>query len=170
MKRNLVFILLLFLSTTMSIAQFNRNNGRNTTQNNRPQKPPEFNPEKIVGLVVYKVDKVLKKIGVKKSDKNYATIVSELTTFNKNITQFSRIHSFTFSESKKTMEAAQKQATSSNNFSTLKSTYLVVGKKLNPILEQINEKEKILNQVLEPLLSKKQYDKWIKYKAKLKKV
>lgn len=170
MMKNLVLIAL-FLFSLEGFAQFNNNGGRGTLQHRRPvnsksQKPPEFNVEKAIGLNFYNAEKILKKIGVKSSDPNREKLVSIFKSFNKNLKDFSRINSFTFSEAKTIVEAAQKKTMDAKDYSFVQKAYLKVLEDLKPAIDQVKEKNEKLDKELEGLLSKKQFSKWEKYKAK----
>ena len=172
MMKNLVLIAL-FLFSVEGFAQFNNNNGgRGTLQHRRPvnsksQKPPEFNVHKAIGLYFYDAEKVLKKISVKSSDPNREKLVSIFTTFNKELKDFSRINSFSFSEAKTTIEAAQKKSMQQSNYSFVQKAYVKILGSLKPAIDQVKEKNEKLDKDLESLLSKKQFSKWGKYKKKI---
>ena len=170
MKRNLIFISFLLFSMLVS-AQFNRNNLRN--QNVRPdtriQKAPEFNTQKVVGLNIYDIEKVLKKIGVKKTSDNFKKAASVFKVFNKKNKELSRINTFTFSEVKKTIEAAQKKTQKTRDASFIQNAYKQMGVSLKDVVQELSKREKQLDADLEPLLSKKQLKKWKKYKARVRK-
>lgn len=168
MKRIIIFF---FLLCSFSLVNAQIRQGR--TQNVRPEtnntKPPEFKPRKFAGIVTYDTEKVLKKVGVKKSNENYSKISSILKGFNKDMNDFSRLNTFTFNNVKSNVDAAQKQSVKSQDYSSLREAYSSASKALAPIIKQVIEKENTLNEKLKPLFSKKQFSKWVKYKLKLKK-
>ena len=171
MMKNLVLIAL-FLFSLEGFAQFNNNNGgRGTLQHRRPvnsksQKPPEFNVEKAIGLNFYDVEKVLNKMKIKNSDANYTSLVSLFENFNKELKDYSRINSFSFSEAKKTIEAAQKKSMDSQDYSFVQKAYLKIIEDLKPAINLVKEKNEELDKNLKGLLSEKQFSKWEKYKKK----
>ena len=108
-------------------------------------------------------------MSLKESSDNYKKIITIFNAFNRQQRELSRIHSFEFSQAKKKMEAAQKEAMSSRNFTNYQNTYKQVNDAFVPITKQIQEREEKLDKDLEPLFSKKQFKKWKKLKEKIKK-
>ena len=167
------FVIAFFVLFTLTAeAQFN--NGRRQRvidRNPVTQKPkaPEFNVERAIGLTIYDIDLVIKKLSLKKSSDNYKKIVTIFNAFNKQQRELSRIHSFEFSQAKKKMEAAQKEAMKSRNYTNFQNTYKQVNDAFVPITTQIEGREEELDKNLEPLFSKKQFKKWKKLKQKIKK-
>ncbi len=163
------YIILLLLLTSFSInAQFGRRPVNRTPVNTRAQKPPEVNIEKLVGIYFYDIEKTTKKIGIKKSDKNYNKIVSLLNTFNKEQRDITRINSFLLSDSKNNLEAAQKSAQAARDYSIIQNAYTAVAKKLKPLIDLTKQRTEKLTKSFEEILSKKQFKKWNKYLNKLK--
>lgn len=170
MKKYIFLILTLFIFTTID-AQFGQRRNRSSIPQTNNQKPkiPDFNAEKAVGLVIYDVEKTIKKIGLKKSSEKGKKVTSLFNTLNKEMKQISRINSFTFSEAKRKMKFAQQKAQDSGDYSTLKTVYTEVGKSFEPILATLKEKEAAFDKSLKPILSEKQFKKWEKYRLKAKK-
>ncbi len=169
MKR--LFILFLVLSSLSATAQF-RNPGRGIRQSPTPnQGQPrkyEFNPEKSIGLTIYKIDKAAKKIGLKESKPEYKSFKNIIYRFNRDVRDLSRINTFTFSKMKQEVESAHKLSVDSRDFTLLKAALKTASDTFKPIVEQLKEKEKALDEKLKPILSKKQFKKWEKYKLKQK--
>ena len=136
-----------------------------TTQN---RKLPEFNVERAIGLTIYDLDEVLKKINLKESAENYKKVVLIFNKFNREQRELNRIHSFSFSQAKAKVEKAQKEVMKSRNYTVLQDVYKEVSEQFVPISDQIKEKEKTLDENLKPLLSSKQFKKWKKVQMKLK--
>lgn len=158
------------LFTLTAEAQFQR---RQRVVNRNPvtqqQKPPAFNVERAIGLTVYDIDLIIKKLKLSQSSENYNKIVTVFNAFNKQQRELNRIHSFSFSEAKKKIEAAQKDVMKSRNYAVLEKAYKEVSEGFLPITEQIKEREEQLDKDLEPLFSKKEFKKWKKLQLKIKK-
>ncbi len=174
MIKHILFVFL-FFSTFFAEAQYNSQYNRR--QSLRPRQPqaaqqpraPKVDVEKAVGLIFYNIEKVTKKIGVKKSSDTYPKVSSVLNSHNKELKQIKRINTFLFSEGKSKMEAAQKEAIKSRDPTPLRLTSKEVTKSFKPIISTIEEKDKKLNLELEKILSVKQLKKWKKYNASIKK-
>ncbi len=168
MNKHIVFILLFLFSVTIN-AQFNRQRIQpRTPVVSQQQRFPEVDVEKAVGMIFYDPEKVLKKIGVKKSSKNFSLIVSILKKFNRDLNQVKRINSFLFSEGKSKIEFARKESAKSGDFSIIRNATKDVTTMFEPIVEVVKEKEKNLDLELEKILSSKELNKWNKYKMVLK--
>lgn len=168
MNRHIVFILLFLFSVTIN-AQFNRQRIQpRTPVVSQQQRFPEVDVEKAVGMIFYDSEKVLKKIGVKKSSKNFNLIISILKKFNRDLNQVKRINSFLFSEGKSKIEFARKESAKSGDFSIIRNATKDVTTMFEPIVEVVKEKEKNLDLELEKILSSKELNKWNKYKLVLK--
>tara|TARA_B100001059_G_C17792553_1_gene561038 strand:+ start:571 stop:1095 length:525 start_codon:yes stop_codon:yes gene_type:complete len=170
MKHFVIAFFILF--TLVAKAQFN-NGRRQRVVNRNPvtqqQKTPEFNVKQAIGLSIYDVDLVIKKLKLKESWDNYNKIVTVFNAFNRQQRELSRIHSFEFSEAKSKVETAQKEVLKSRDYSVLQKVYKEVSDGFVPITDQIKEREKKLDEDLEPLFSKKQFKKWKKLQMKIKK-
>ena len=125
--------------------------------------------EKAVGLTFYNIEKVAKKIGVKKASKTFDKLASIFNSFNRELKQVKRINTFLFSEGKSKMEAAQKEAMKNRDFSALQKANKEVTESFKPIIKVIEEKEEKLDTDIEKVLTDKQQKKWVKYKTNLKK-
>lgn len=169
MNRSIVFILF-FIFSVSTEAQFNRQRMQPRTPV-APQQPrfPEVNVERAVGMIFYDTEKVLKKIGVKKSSKKFDLITSILKKFNREQNQVKRINSFLFSEGKSKIEFARKESVKLGDFSIIRNATKEVTTLFEPIVEVVKEKEKNLDLEFEKILSSKEFSKWNKYKTNLKK-
>jgi len=130
---------------------------------------PKIDVEKAVGLTFYNIEKVAKKIGVKKASKTFDKLASIFNSFNRELKQVKRINTFLFSEGKSKMEAAQKEAMKNRDFSALQKANKEVTESFKPIIKVIEEKEEKLDTDIEKVLTDKQQKKWVKYKTNLKK-
>lgn len=130
---------------------------------------PKIDVEKAVGLTFYNIEKVAKKIGVKKSSETFDKLASIFNSFNRELKQVKRINTFLFSEGKSKMEAAQKEAMKNRDFNALQKANKEVTESFKPIIKVIEEKEEKLDTDIEKVLTDKQQKKWVKYKTNLKK-
>ena len=168
MNKHTVFILFFLFSVSVK-AQYNRQRIQpRTPVVSQQQRFPEIDVEKAVGMVFYNSEKVLKKIGVKKSSKNFNLVVSIFKKFNRELNQVKRINSFLFSEGKSKIDFARKESVKSGDFSIIRNATKEVTTMFEPIIEVVKEKENSLDTELEKILSSKELNKWNKYKAALK--
>ncbi len=173
MIKQLIFILLFVFSTSV-MSQMNRFNGRQNIQPRTPmaspkQQFPEVNVEKAVGMTFYKTEKLIKKIGVKKSSKTFSLVTNIFKKFNKDLKQVKRINSFLFSEGKLKIENARKQSFKTGDYSIIQKATKEVTTIFEPVVKVIEEKETNLDNTLKEILTIKQFKKWIKYKTNIKK-
>ncbi|MEQ6124440.1 hypothetical protein AAON49_09585 [Pseudotenacibaculum sp. MALMAid0570] len=171
MKKILVFSLFLFVGISASAQFVNRGSDPRLRGQSRPQndKLPEFNPERTIGLVIYNYERVVKKIGVKKKSDNAKKIKSIFTKFNRSLNDIKRINSFTLKEMKTTFEATRREAIKTKDFSGMQAVQKQMAEAFKPIVDAILKKEEELDASLKPLLSEKQFRKWLKYKSRVKK-
>jgi hypothetical protein len=169
MIRNIIILALVLFSVSAE-AQYNRRQRALETAPSqaKAQNFPEFKSETVVGISIYDLEKVSKKIKLKKSSDNYSKIMTIFNDFHKEINQIRRINSFTFLQAKEKITIAQKNTLESRDFSELQAAYKEVSKTFEPIVKIVEEKEKNLDAELEKLLSEKQFKKWSKYKKKVK--
>ncbi|MDA7798910.1 hypothetical protein N8948_01725 [Flavobacteriaceae bacterium] len=172
--KHIFFISIILFSITAEAqynSQYNRRQSMQPRQPRAAQQPraPKIDVEKAVGLTFYNIEKVAKKIGVKKSSKTFDKIASIFNSFNRELKQVKRINTFLFSEGKSKMEAAQKEAMKNRDFSALQKANKEVTESFKPIIKVIEEKEEKLDTDIEKVLTDKQQKKWVKYKTNLKK-
>ena len=87
MNRHILFILLFLFSLRIE-AQNNRQRIQpRTPVVSQQQRFPEIDVEKAVGMFFYDSEKVLKKIGVKKSSDNFNLVAAILKKFNRELNQ-----------------------------------------------------------------------------------
>lgn len=169
MNRHIVFILLFLFSLRIE-AQYNRQRIQpRTPVVSQQQRFPEIDVEKAVGMFFYDSEKVLKKIGVKKSSDNFNLVAAILKKFNRELNQIRRINSFLFSEGKAKIDYARKESVKSGDFSIIRNATKEVTSMFDPIIEVVKESEKNLDLELEKILSSKELNKWLKYKRNMKK-
>ena len=174
MIKQVLFIFLffsVFYAEAQYNSQFNRRQSMQPRQPRAAQQPraPKIDVEKAVGLIIYNIEKVTKKTGIKKSSDTYPKFSSILNSYNKELKQIKRINTFLFSEGKSKMEAAQKEAIKNSDYTPLQIANKEVTESFKPIISIIEEKDEKLNLKLEEILSTKQLKKWKKYNASIKK-
>ena len=96
MIKRLIFISIIFFSLAAEAQYNSRYNRRQPMQARQPiasqqTRTPKIDVEKAVGMTFYNIEKVVKKIGVKKSSKTFPLISKILNLFNKNLNQIKRI-------------------------------------------------------------------------------
>jgi len=137
--------------------------------NSQPRKSPDFNVKQAIGLTIYDIDRVLKRISMKDGDENFKKVVSVFNKFNREQRQVLRINSFEFKQSETKVNQIRKDVLENGApFETLNNAYKEVGTKFKPITDTIKAKEEELDKSLKPLLSKKQFKKWKKLQKKMK--
>jgi len=170
-KNSILAFLILF--TLSAEAQYNRNSHldrRLTANQQRPQndKLPEFQPLRFVGLVIYDAEKVVKKISVRKKPE-VKKVTEIIAKYNVIFNGIKRINTFTFSDIKKTVEATQKKAIKTQDFSLIEKVQKKMLASFKPIVDEIERQDKSFDAELKVVLSKKQFKKWEKYKSRIKK-
>lgn len=169
MIRNIIILAFVLFSISAE-AQYNRRQRALETapSQTKAQKFPEFKPEKVIGISIYDLERVAKKIKLKKSSDNYSKVMTLFNDFHKEINQIKRINSFTFLQAKEKITIAQNGTLESRDFSELQAAYKEVSKSFEPIVKIVEEKEKNLDTELKKLLSEKQFKKWSSFKKKIK--
>lgn len=132
------------------------------------QRNPEFNVERAIGLTIYDIERVAKKVGVKKSKDNYKKLEKIFKDFNKEMNQVKRINGFLLSQAKTKVEAAQTQVLETREYSILEKAYKEVSEGFKPITAEIKSQEEKLDKNLKEVLSEKQFKKWKKLQNKMK--
>lgn len=172
MKKSLIFVLFILFNLAAEAQMIpgrqrqrvvNRTPGTTTAQRN-----PEFNVEKAVGLTIYEVDRITKRLSIKESADNYKKIVTIFNKFNREIRDVKRINGFLLNQAKTKIETAQSDVLETRNYAILEKAYKEVSEGFKPIAEEIKVKEKALDSVLKPVLSTKQFKKWKKLQTKIK--
>jgi transcription termination factor NusB len=173
MKKIVLFIAFIVVVSHHIEAQLGGRGGRNFNRqpvNSQPRQAPKFDVKQAIGLTIYEIDRVMKRINMKEKDKNYKKVVTVFNRFNKDQRDLSRINSFQFTQAEDKVNKIQEDVLKNGaDYTLLTGAYKEVGEKFKPLTEQIKEKEKTLDADLKPLLSAKQFKKWTKLKAKIKK-
>ena len=154
MTEKIFFIVLFLFSATINAqfnSQYNRGGiGGGRFQQRQPtttakQKPPSFNIEKAVGMTFYNSEKVIKKIGLKKSSEIAKVTTNIIEKFNKDLNQLKRINTFLFSEAKNKIESAQREAFELRDYVIFQKAYKDVTTIFKPVVKVVKEKEEKLN-------------------------
>lgn len=173
MIKNSILILLVLFSLSAESQIYNRNSrmDRRLTapqQTRQDNKIPEFQPLRFVGLVIYDADKVVKKIGVRKKP-DVKKVKEVIAKYNSIFNDIKRINTFTFNDIKLTVEATQKKAIKTQDYSSIEKVQKKMMDAFKPIIAEIDRQDKSFDTEMKAVLSKKQYKKWEKYKSKRKK-
>ena len=92
MMKHIFFISIILFSITAEAqynSQYNRRQSMQPRQPRAAQQPraPKIDVEKAVGLTFYNIEKVAKKIGVKKASKTFDKLASIFNSFNRELKQ-----------------------------------------------------------------------------------
>ncbi|WP_439130835.1 hypothetical protein [Polaribacter sp.] len=170
------YIFLLFVLTSSLVhSQFGGMRNQRQRQMQMPQtqqKAPEpnFQIEKYIGIVIYDIEKAMKKSSIKPSSKIGKDFSYILKKYNRKISDISRINSFTLKSTKEMVENFQKNVQKTGDFSNKAKIDKQMMENLKPITETLKKEDIALDKKIRTLLSKKQYKKWIKYNKRLYKV
>ena len=175
MKKSILFIAFILVSLSIEAQQVLPNGQRarqrvvdRTPGTTSAQRNPEFNVERAIGLTIYDIERIKKKVGIKESSDNYKKIVTTFNKFNREQREVLRINTFNFSQAKTKIEAAQKTVLENRDYSVLEKAYKEVSDGFKPVADGIKEREKALGESLEKLLSAKQFKKWKKLQKRIK--
>jgi len=171
--KNIIFFLV-FGSAFTAQAQYGYENGQRQRQRQTAQAPqeapkPNFDVKKYLGIIVYEPEKAAKKSGIKLKSKQGDKFYKIITDYNKSIKDFTRINSFLLRSTKDVVEGFQRNAIKSGDFSEQPKVLKKMNENLKPISETLKVKDKKLDTSMKKLLSKKQYEKWIKYNKRRQK-
>lgn len=152
LKKVPVLVIFLFLNLTYS-----QQNAKKSGDGNY-----KVNVKKMVGIISYDIDDVIKKLKIKKSEKKefvewainqYNQKINELTIFNTDIFNSVKIYI-----NQKTQEAQL-----SNDINIIKEAKIKVDETLQPLKDKIKKAKSTLNHGFEKNLNAKQYKSWLKY-------
>lgn len=170
MKGNF-FLLIIIISINIS-AQVG---GRRSVNNQIPQaqttpKAPEFKVKRYVGIVKYDVEKIIKKLTIKKGSKQWREFEDGLNIYNRNIYQIETINNFTLGNTKELFEKFQQKVIETGDLSDQQKVQQKLAENLKPVIDAITIEDKKLNDKIIKILSEKQYRKWVRYNKKLYKL
>ena len=162
--------------------------GGNSSSGSSSQERPkmvEFNAAKVVGIFNYDDEAVIKKIKIKKKNKElilevrksiekYNNRVNEIALLNKdnfdtlNVYVNAKMKAMQSSRSQDQSGSRMDRSNTSSNDSKEDPDRALIEEKLKPAKTGVKVAEKKLGKTLEGLLTEKQYKKWIKYQTKVK--
>lgn len=168
------YIFLLFVFTSF-LAQSQFGGMRNQRQRQMPQtqqEPPKpnYEVEKYLGIVIYDIEKALKKSSIKPTSDVGIAFSSTLKNYNRKVSDIRRINSFTLKSTKEMVENFQINVQKTGDYSDKPRIDKTMVENLKPISETLKIEDLKLDKKIRSLLSKKQYKKWIKHNRKLYKV
>ncbi len=169
------YIFLLFVLTSFLVhSQFGGMRNQRQRQMQMPQTQqapkPNYEIEKYLGIVIYDIEKAMKKSSIKPSSKIGKDFSYILKKYNRKISDIRRINSFTLKSTKEMVENFQIHVQKTGDFSDKAKIDKQMVKNLKPITETLKNEDIALDKKIRNLLSKKQYKKWIKYNKRLYKV
>ncbi len=130
----------------------------------------EFKASDAVGIFYYDIEEVIKKIKVKDDDLTFK-VKKALKNYNFKVKEIAFLNSEKLNDLDKLMSSLKnlKRNNLQNNSSDESEDMRTNNRKiLRPIKEEIQIKEKVLNQYFIEILSEKQNKKWIKYQNNIK--
>ncbi|WP_396601235.1 hypothetical protein [Algibacter sp. R77976] len=158
------------------------------------QERPEFNASQMAGIFSYDDKEVVKKIKIKKKDKDlilnvrqainkYNTNVQEIALLNKD--NFDTLNVFVNTIMKSAMQNRRQQQSgygmqsgggmqddndmqNDDSRNVMRNTMRLSKEKIEPAKIAVQEEEMKLNKNLESILDEKQYKKWLKYQEDTK--
>lgn len=168
------YVFLLFVFTSfLTQAQFGgmRNQRQQQMPQTQQQPPkPNYEVEKYLGIVIYDIEKALKKSSIKPSSNVGKEFSSTLKNYNRKVSDIKRINTFTLRSTKEMVENFQAKVQKTGDYSDKPKVDKAMIDNLKPISETLKVEDLILDKKIRGLLSKKQYKKWIKHNRKLYKV
>ena len=155
-------IFTLFFVCFSSVLLAQRPGGQNPSSIKVPDSA-QFKAEKMAGIHNYDIDKILKKLKIKKADSTALPVKAALTNFNEKLAQIGLINKDLFEGLDVVVSMNIKTAVKYKNRETIMSTMKMAIEKLEPIVLEVKQKEKELNETLEKVLPTSKFDKWKKY-------
>ena len=150
-----LYLLLLFIAPINIIAQ----NG-----------PSDVNPENMSEIFMYDTDEAIKKVKIKKEQKQII-IIKAISIYNNKINEIKTFNYLTFNEIKSLITKKINEAKLTKDYRPLAEVRVKVDEMLDPIKEKVKEQRTKLNSTVEKALSTKQYKSWLKYeKLQLKRL
>lgn len=159
--------------------------GRSMSSSQERPKMVEFNAANVAGIFNYDDDAAIKKIKIKKKDKDltlkvrkaiekYNIHVNEIALLNKD--NFDTLNVYVNAQMKALQSSRQNSEMGGGSSinggddtdSPMKASRELVKQKIDPAQREVKIAETKLNANLESMLSEKQYEKWIKYQEKVK--
>ena len=172
--KNIIYLFVILFALNIQ-AQLGNRGGLRGNRNPIPQqqttpKAPEFEVEKYVGFIEYDIEKAAKKTGINLTSNKGKKFASLLGRYNRDTRDINRINSFTLRNTKEMVESFQQKAIETGDLSNQQKVQKTMVENLKPIVETIKDEDNKLDIKIKPLLSEKQYKKWVKYNKKFNKV
>lgn len=129
--------------------------------------PPEFNSVEVAGLIKYDSDKVIRKLKIQE-DSIKRLVSKHIQTYNQEIDKLLLIHGNTLEELENEFDRNVKIAFQNRDRSQMNGVKAKIKQIIPPIRYEVYEHEKVLNEGMAELLTKKQTKKWLKYQKRIK--
>jgi hypothetical protein len=165
--KKVFFIAVLVLSIGLNAQPPGGGGGRSQQNQNRQggekREIKKFKASEVAGIFYYEIEKVVKKLKVKKEEVQLP-IQKALRNYNFKIKEILFLNSEKFSDIDILVNSLAKGKDKSARLELRKK----VEKVIRPIRDSVHEYEKELNLTLKGLLSEKQFKKWLKYQKNKK--
>lgn len=126
----------------------------------------KYNAKNAANIFYYNIDKIPKKIKIKKKDVEKVT-KRALRVYNDKIRVITFLNTQNLDELDLIVNTMGKEARTNPDLG--RKIRKQIESVILPIRDSIKKNEEILNSTLKPVFSKKQFKKWMKYQAKKKK-
>ncbi|MGJ8745179.1 hypothetical protein [Polaribacter sp.] len=165
--KNIFFIFISFLTINLFAQPPGGGGGRRSQGGNQEssqaKEVQKFSANDVAGIFYYDIDDVIKKVKVKDTDKQYS-LKKALRNYNFKVKEISFLNSIKFSD----LDVFVNSMSKGKDSESRKEMRKKVEEAIRPVRDSIHEHEKVLNEILEGLLSEKQTKKWLKYQKKMK--
>ncbi|MEL6560822.1 MAG: hypothetical protein AAFQ94_21690 [Bacteroidota bacterium] len=128
---------------------------------------PDFDAEEVAGIVTYDTEKVIKKLKVEDGQVKQS-IAKSIGEYNMEMYQLSDAHAATFQELNADFERQVQAAIRNRDRSMMDGFKAKVRETIPPIKKEVIAYENELNEVMQSVLDKKQFEKWLKYQKNQK--
>jgi len=165
--KKVFFIVVLLFSIGISAQPPGGGGGRSQQNQNRQggeeREIKKFKASDVAGIFYYDTEKVVKKLKVKKEEKQ-SLITKALRNYNFKIKEILFLNSEKFSDLDVLVNSMPKGKDNDARLELREKVEEII----RPIRDSVHENEKELNLILKDLLSEKQFKKWLKYQKNKK--
>jgi len=165
--KKVFFIAVLVLSIGLNAQPPGGGGGRSQQNQNRQggekREIKKFKASDVAGIFYYDTEKVVKKLKVKKEEKQ-SLITKALRNYNFKIKEILFLNSEKFSDLDVLVNSMPKGKDNDARLELREKVEEII----RPIRDSVHENEKELNLILKDLLSEKQFKKWLKYQKNKK--
>jgi hypothetical protein len=165
--KKVVYIIVLLFSLGLNAQPPGGGGGRGQQNQNRQGEDKseikKFKASEVAGIFYYDIEKVVKKLKVKKEEEQ-SPIKKAIRNYNFKIKEILLLNAVKFSDLDILVNSMSKGKDNDARLQVRKK----VGEVVKPIRDRVHENEKELNLILKGLLSEKQFKKWLKYQKKKK--